>query len=102
MDEAGDELDSGAQPICDRIRRPLSATVERKGVYIELFTGSVQLSDLFGEHEDLIVIHNMGVSCPYCTLWADGFNGLIRHLEDRAAFVMVSPDPPDIQKEFAK
>src|SRR5437660_1814645 len=35
----------------------------------------VSLASLFGEHEDMIVIHNMGVWCAYCTLWADGFNG---------------------------
>ena len=40
---------------------------------------------------DLIVIHNMGASCPYCTLWADGFNGIYDHLADRAAFVALQP-----------
>lgn len=61
----------------------------------------VALSRLFGEHDDLIVIHNMGSRCPYCTLWADGFNGVVEHLENRAAFVVVSPDPPDVQADFA-
>ena len=61
----------------------------------------VSLSGLFGDQDDLIVIHNMGSRCPYCTLWADGFNGVVHHLEDRAAFVVVSPDPPDIQAAFA-
>lgn len=55
------------------------------------------LSSLFGEKEDLIVIHNMGRSCPYCTMWADGFNGVLKHLENRAAFVVVSPDAPEGQ-----
>ena len=62
----------------------------------------VRLSEMFGNHEDLIVIHNMGVSCPYCTMWADGFNGLLKHLENRAAFVVVSPDSPETQKAFAQ
>jgi predicted dithiol-disulfide oxidoreductase (DUF899 family) len=44
----------------------------------------------------------MGRQCPYCTLWADGFNGLVDHLEDRTSFVVVSPDSPEIQKQFAK
>ena len=64
--------------------------------------GRVRLSELFGRHRDLIVIHNMGRSCPYCTLWADGFNGMLDHLEDRAAFAVVSPDPPEVQKQFAE
>ncbi len=68
----------------------------------ETTTGSVSLSQLFGEHDDLIVIHNMGVSCRYCTLWADGFNGVLPHLKNRAAFAVVSPDAPDAQASFAK
>ena len=63
--------------------------------------GPVRLSELFGAKSDLIVIHNMGKGCRYCTLWADGFNGLLPHLEDRAAFAVVSPDPVDVQREFA-
>lgn len=63
--------------------------------------GPVKLSSLFGRKRDLIVIHNMGRSCPYCTMWADGFNGLLAHLSDRAAFAVVSPDPVAVQRKFA-
>lgn len=61
----------------------------------------VTLSALFGAKDELVLIHNMGRRCPYCTLWADGFNGVVQHLEDRASFVVVSPDPPEEQAEFA-
>ncbi len=61
----------------------------------------VSLSSLFGDKDDLIVVHNMGKGCAYCTLWADGFNGARHHLQDRAAFVLVSPDAPETVKEFA-
>ena len=61
----------------------------------------VKLSDLFGDHKELLVVSNMGKSCRYCTLWADGYNGLTSHLQDRSAFVVVSPDTVDVQKEFA-
>lgn len=61
----------------------------------------VRLSEMFENKTDLIVVHNMGVSCSYCTMWADGFNGLLPHLENRAGFVVVSPDTPKIQNEFA-
>jgi predicted dithiol-disulfide oxidoreductase (DUF899 family) len=60
------------------------------------------LSALFGDKDDLIVVHNMGRGCAYCTMWADGFNGVLPHLEDRAAFVVVSPDEPDVQAAFAE
>jgi predicted dithiol-disulfide oxidoreductase (DUF899 family) len=62
---------------------------------------TVKLSELFGNHDELIVVHNMGKQCPYCTMWADGFNGVLHHLEDRAGFVVVSPDDPETQREFA-
>jgi predicted dithiol-disulfide oxidoreductase (DUF899 family) len=63
---------------------------------------TVRLSELFGNKLDLFVIHNMGQSCPYCTLWADGFNGAYDHLSNRAAFVVASPDPPEKQRQFAQ
>jgi len=63
--------------------------------------GSVRLSQLFCEKRDLIVIHNMGRSCPHCTLWADGFNGIYPHIADRAGFAITSPDPPEVQRNFA-
>jgi predicted dithiol-disulfide oxidoreductase (DUF899 family) len=62
----------------------------------------VMLSELFGDKSDLIVVHNMGQGCRYCTLWADGFNGVYKHLEDRAGFVVVSADPPEKMRNFAE
>ncbi len=64
--------------------------------------GTTKLSDLFGDKQDLMVIHNMGQGCSYCTLWADGFNGFTQHFNDRCAFVLVSPDAPEIQQQFAE
>ena len=63
--------------------------------------GEVRLSELFGGREYLFVIHNMGKACPSCTMWADGFNGVLSHLENRAAFVVTSPDDPETQRAFA-
>ena len=65
-------------------------------------SGEVPLSELFGNQHDLIVVHNMGQACRYCTMWADGFNGLYPHLSSRAAFAVVSPDPPEWQRAFAE
>jgi predicted dithiol-disulfide oxidoreductase (DUF899 family) len=63
--------------------------------------GTSRLSQLFGGKDTLFVIHNMGASCVYCTLWADGFNGVYDHLRSRAAFVLSSPDAPAQQRSFA-
>jgi predicted dithiol-disulfide oxidoreductase (DUF899 family) len=60
------------------------------------------LSSLFGDRSNLILVHNMGRNCSYCTMWADGFNGLLPHLESRAAFVLTSPDKPEAQQEFLR
>lgn len=64
-------------------------------------SADVKLSDMFGDKENLILVHNMGKSCSYCTLWADGFNGVDYFIEKKAAFALVSPDPPDVQKQFS-
>jgi predicted dithiol-disulfide oxidoreductase (DUF899 family) len=55
-----------------------------------------------GTKDDLIVIHNMGSGCKYCTMWADGLMGMLPQLQDRAAFAVVSPDPPEVQQAFAQ
>lgn len=63
-------------------------------------SGTKTLSDLFGDYTELIVIHNMGASCNYCTLWADGFSGYLRHFKDRCAFVLCSPDSIENQAKL--
>lgn len=62
----------------------------------------VRLSELFGDKSDLIVVHNMGRGCVYCTLWADGLNGVREHLSDRAGFALVSNDDYQTMKEFTE
>jgi predicted dithiol-disulfide oxidoreductase (DUF899 family) len=82
----------------------LQETVEPEEVADYMLTGAdgpVRLSALFGDKDTLFVIHNMGKTCPNCTMWADGFNGVLPHLENRAAFVVTSPDDPQTQAEFA-
>ncbi|GAB4383706.1 MAG: hypothetical protein Kow0022_04190 [Phycisphaerales bacterium] len=69
---------------------------------IEATGAGVHLSELFGDRRELIVIHNMGKRCVYCTLWADGFVSLWPHIQSRAAMVLASPDPPDVVGEFAR
>jgi predicted dithiol-disulfide oxidoreductase (DUF899 family) len=85
--------------------REIQASIEPEEVGDYEFStpdGPITLSALFGRHDSLIMIHNMGARCRYCTLWADGFNGLVDHLENRAAFVVSSPDSPDAQQKFSE
>ena len=84
--------------------RQLQQQIEPDEVADHVFhieNGQTSLSQLFGVHRQLVVIHNMGAGCAYCTMWADGYNGLYEHIADRAAFVLVSPDAPDKQRKFA-
>ena len=72
------------------------------GFGLQTLQGQVTLTQLFGAKDELLVIHNMGIGCSYCTLWADGLNGFVPHLESRASVVLVSPDAPEVQRAFAR
>ncbi|HET9136488.1 MAG TPA: DUF899 family protein [Candidatus Kapabacteria bacterium] len=76
--------------------------VTKPYVFVDWSNREVPLSDLFGDKNDLILIHNMGKGCRYCTLWADEINGISKHLENRAALAVISPNTPEVQKEFAE
>lgn len=63
--------------------------------------GETSLSALFAGRDRLLVLHNMGQGCRYCTVYADGINGVLDHLEDAMAVVVVSKDPPEAQRRMA-
>ena len=63
--------------------------------------GETTLLDLFADKDKLLMIHNMGQGCRYCTLWADGFNGFLPHLESVMSVVLTSKDDPDTQRRMA-
>ena len=63
--------------------------------------GEVCLGELFAGRDRLLAIHNMGQGCRYCTLWADGINGFLPHLESAMAVVLLSRDEPETQRRFA-
>ena len=63
--------------------------------------GEARLSELFAGRDRLLAIHNMGQGCRYCTLWADGINGFLPHLESAMAVVLLSKDDPETQRRFA-
>lgn len=83
------------------LRRNVKPVPVTDQVFEDWNGGTVKLSELFGESSELILVSNMGKSCRYCTLWGDNYNGLVKPLNDRASFVVASPDSPEIQQEFA-
>ena len=56
----------------------------------------VRISELFtGEGRPLIVYHFMygkaqTSACPMCTMWIDGYNGIVDHVTQNADFVIVA------------
>ena len=62
----------------------------------------VDLLELFGTSDELLLIHNMGKECSYCTMWADGFRGYSTMLSDRMPWVLISPNTPETLKAFSE
>lgn len=83
-----------------KLRRE-SAVTPVKNYAFKTSEGEVSLLNLFGEKDTLFLIHNMGQGCRYCTLWADGLNGFVPHVESKFAFALVSKDDPVTQRLFA-
>ncbi len=100
IDKLTGELETRNQQLQDLIAQLPNEPVE--DFILQDLDGPVRLSELFGDHDDLIVIHNMGKSCPYCTLWADGLNGMVPYFESRTGIALVSPDAPKTQQSFAE
>jgi len=61
----------------------------------------VKLSEMFRDQNYLILVHNMGKGCSYCTMWADGFKDTYKEIAKKAPFVLVCPDTPEVHKQFA-
>ena len=95
-----EELEQAQQKLA-KLRRQLPPEpvrdYELRGV-----DGTVRISEMFGDKDDLILVHNMGAGCPFCTMWADEFNGVLQHLESKAAFTVVSPNSPSAQRDLAR
>jgi predicted dithiol-disulfide oxidoreductase (DUF899 family) len=64
-----------------------------KDYILDTANGPKPLSSFFGDKNELVVVHNMGRDCDYCSLWADGLSGFTKHILTRAGFVLVSADP---------
>jgi len=69
-------------------------------------TGTLSLTDLFGEHSQLIVQHYMygpdwQEGCKSCAFWADQFDPAVVHLNARdVSFAAVSQAPPSVLAPF--
>ncbi|MBV9104310.1 MAG: DUF899 family protein [Candidatus Eremiobacteraeota bacterium] len=67
----------------------------------------VRLSELFGDKDELFVYHMMyhpddNEACPMCSMWVDGFNAVVPHVEQRASFVVIGKAPIGKLRDWAK
>jgi predicted dithiol-disulfide oxidoreductase (DUF899 family) len=82
-----------------RERRELPWERAEKEYVFEGANGRETLADLFGKRSQLIVYHFMydpdwEIGCRSCSFWADNFNGIIPHLNQRdVSLVAVSRAP---------
>lgn len=89
-------------------RRNLPWVKIDKSYVFETENGKVSLSDLFGDKSQLIIYHFMfgpewESGCVSCSFWADSFNGLEPHLNNRdIAFAAVSSAPMEMLSPFKK
>ena len=55
-----------------------------------------KLSELFDDgHDELLLVHFMfdpswEKGCPMCSMWADGYDAVARHVRERASFAVVA------------
>lgn len=101
IEELQQELIEKRKALRELRRSTMSEPIAKEYRFAGTDGATATLAELFDHRQELFLIHNMGTGCRYCTLWADGFNGMLPHLENRAAFVVVSPDPPEKQQAFA-
>lgn len=83
------------------LRKSVPRTEMKNYLFRDQNNHEANLFDLFGDKDELIVVQNMGKSCSFCTMWADGFNGVYHHIIEKAAFVVATPDTPAVMNAFA-
>lgn len=67
----------------------------------DTLVGTTDLLTLFAGKKSLLIIHNMGDGCRWCTSWADGLNAALPHLEERFSVVLANKNTPAEQRKFA-
>jgi predicted dithiol-disulfide oxidoreductase (DUF899 family) len=91
-----------------RQRRELPWVKVEKPYVFDGPSGKETLSDLFAGRSQLIVDHFMfgadwQEGCPSCSFWADTYDGIVVHLEQRdASFVVVSTAPVEKLEAYRK
>lgn len=89
-------------------RRDLPWVKVEKSYVFDTASGKQSLADLFDGRSQLIVYHFMfgpdwGAGCPHCSHWADSFNPIIVHLNQRdVTMIAVSRAPYEKLSAYRK
>ena len=81
-----------------KLRRELPLGGEVENYVFAGPEGEVQLAELFGVHDTLIIYSYMygpdsEHPCPMCSAFMDSLNGQLKHINQRAAFVVAARSP---------
>ena len=69
---------------------------------------TVRLSELFTSPERALVVQHVMYGrrqtspCPMCTMWVDGLNGVVRHIQQNADFVVAAAADPTVLRAHAR
>ena len=91
-----------------RQRRELPWEAVDKEYVFDGLNGQQTLPELFEDRSQLIIYHFMfdpgwDAGCPHCSFWADNFNGILAHLNQRdVAMIAVSRAPYSKLAAYAK
>ena len=77
---------------------PTGGEVPHDYVFLSEADAPVKLSELFGEHDTLVLYNfmygpNMAEPCPMCSSFLDGIEGNAHQIEQRAALAVVARSP---------
>jgi predicted dithiol-disulfide oxidoreductase (DUF899 family) len=81
--------------------RKTNAPEPVKNYDFQTTSGNAQLSDLFGDKNELFIIHNMGKSCSYCTHWADVLSPIMNRITNVSAIALCTPDDLETAQKLA-
>jgi len=100
------ELTRHTDEVTEKLRNLPWEKVEKSYTF-EGPNGAVTLKDLFGDKDDLVIYHMMfdpkdELPCPSCSMWVDGFNGYLPHIQAKAAFVVIVRAPIAKAQEIRK
>lgn len=69
---------------------------------------NTKLSELFGTGKDSLIIdhlmfgENDEKACPMCSMWADGYNAIARHIRNKTNFALVAKAPIGKLRDWAR